>query len=200
MKILVYAFKKFDKLNTNPSAEVGKIIYDSLKGKNGINIRLEIFSVDYGFERNLEKVILEFEPYFILGLGASKRNKITVESIALNVIHEPRGDEKGKIFTNKKIISGADAIKTKFNCEMLVNHLKKLDIPCDLSFFAGTYICNNAYFRCLKLVSDKNLNSKTVFVHVPLSPKEVNTLGIDAPSFPPTLIGNALADFLETYK
>ena len=83
---------------------------------------------------------------------------------------------------------------------MLVNHLKKLDIPCDLSFFAGTYICNNAYFRCLKLVSDKNLNSKTVFVHVPLSPKEVNTLGIDAPSFPPTLIGNALADFLETYK
>ncbi|MEK6894485.1 MAG: hypothetical protein AABX10_03410 [Nanoarchaeota archaeon] len=75
--------------------------------------------------------------------------------------------------------------------------MRSLKIGLDVD---GTYICNNAYFRCLKYIKDKNLNVKTVFVHVPLSPKEVNAIGIDAPSFPPALIGNALTDFLETYK
>ena len=65
--------------------------------------------------------------------------------------------------------------------------------------FAGTYICNNSYFNCLKLIKDDKMKTDAVFVHVPLSPKEVNQLGVDAPSFPPALIGNALAGFLENH-
>ncbi len=200
MKILVYAFDKFDKLNNNPSAEVGKVIFDILNGKKGVEVKLEIFSVEYGFEKDLEKAITGFKPDFILGLGTAKRNKVSVEAIALNVIHELKPDEAGKVIIDKKIDSGLDAIRTGFDCNVLVDYLKRKDIPVDLSYFAGTYIYNNAYFRCLKLVSDKALDAETVFVHVPLSPKEVNLLGIDAPSFPPVLIGKALAGFLESYK
>jgi pyroglutamyl-peptidase len=199
MKILIYSFKKFDKLNTNPSSEVGKIIFDCLKGKVGFEPRLEIFDVSYDFKNNLEKVIISFKPDLILGLGAAKRNKVIVESIALNIVHNFKLDEKGKTLVNQKINDGINALKTDFDCLSLVNHLKKNDIPVDLSFFAGTYICNNAYYRCLNLIKEKSLKTKTVFVHVPLSPKEVNVLGIDAPSFPPVLIGKAIASYLETY-
>ena len=199
-KILIYGFEKFDKLENNPSAEVGKMIYDSIKKKKGVEARLEIFGVSYDFKFNLEKAIKEFKPDFILGLGASKRNRVSVEKIALNVIHENKPDNKGVVLMHKEIGGKDVGLKTGFDCEKLVNYLVDKNIPCELSYFAGTYICNNAYFNCLKFIKDDFLKTETVFIHVPLSPNEINKLNADAPSFPPHLIADALAAFLESYK
>ncbi len=99
----------------------------------------------------------------------------------------------------------------KFNCELIsrdadlayesdvdvmvfVNNLQEKGIPAEVSFHAGTYVCNYQYFNCLKYVLGKKI--KSLFIHVPASPEEVIRLNLNLPSFPAALIADAIFQVL----
>jgi pyroglutamyl-peptidase len=194
MKILIYSFEKFDRLQSNPASIVGEKLTEIIKERcESKFIKLQ---TTFDCWKNLEKEIKEFSPDFILGLGvAPNRHRICIENIAINIIHSPKPDNNGKIIENEKITKkGSLAYETTIDSRELFEHLKDKNIPVELSFFADTYVCNFAYYHCLNYCRDKKI--KNIFLHIPLSPQEVNNLNANLSSFPLDNIIEALRDYI----
>lgn len=51
---------------------------------------------------------------------------------------------------------------------LLGNIFIKLDYRVIISNNAGNYLCNNIYYHCLKYIEDKNLDTKALFLHIPI--------------------------------
>lgn len=75
-----------------------------------------------------------------------------------------------------------------------VTSLKDKVIPVEISFHVGTYICNYIYYNCLQYLSDKNVN--TLFIHVHVFPKKAIELDINVESFQNFLIAEAIFETL----
>ena len=154
--------------------------------------------------RYLKNKIKESKPDFILGIGvAIGINKLRIEKLGLNYKYAKIPDNKGKKAKAEKIEEkGKLAYETGINVLDFVDSLKQKQIPCEISFNAGTYVCNYAYYNCLNYINrenneKKNKEIKTLFIHIPASPKEVIELGINAPSFPIEFISKGLYETLK---
>ena len=194
-KILIYSFEKFDRLNENPSTELGKQMVNLLHTK--VQIKHSILPSTYNAWNLLLKDITSFKPELIIGLGvAPGRTRLCIENVALNFIDNAKPDNKGKILRHKKVDNRAPlALEANFDVVDLCNYLKKNNIPTKVSYFADTYICNYVYFNCLNFIEKNKLKIRSVFIHIPMSPEEVNKLDADLASFPV----NLLVAFLSNY-
>jgi pyroglutamyl-peptidase len=205
-RLLVFAFEKFDKLSSNPSMEVGKHL-SHLAAENYL-VQFEVLPAVMKSKKNhpnsfveLKESIDAFKPHWIIGLGASSRPRVSVEEIAVNRVDSPKPDNRGTIFRHEKINSSSPlALSTRVDVKKLVNALKSTGVPATISYFADTFVCNYTYFKTLDYLQRKKLKTNCVFIHVPLSPVEVNALDANAPSFPPSIIAEALAAFLKKAK
>ena len=194
MKTLIYTFEKFHNLKSNPAHEVGKEIKDLFNSKNADLIQLP---VTYDCWELLKNKIDDFNPEFILGLGVAMGiNKVKIEKIGLNFKHAEIPDNEGiKIQSEKINANNQLAFETDIDILNFSDKLKERGIPAEISFHAGTYICNYAYYNCLNYLSDKKI--KTLFIHVPASPKEVIELNANIASFPTNLIANGIFQILK---
>ena len=104
----------------------------------------------------------------MLGLAAD-RTKICFEKIALNWQQSKNSDEAGYQPSGGPIIQNKElALMSPFSIEEALNHLSQSDLnstswPMQTSFSAGTYVCNDLYYR--QLQAYPGLNS--VFIHIP---------------------------------
>lgn len=167
MKILVTGFKAFLGEQLNPSEllslELDKIFLyvDSL-----------ILPVEFAESFNVLKNHLQGKHYdYVIMLGqAAGRTKISLEKIALNWIQTENKDESGKQPDAGKILNNESlALMSKFPVDQVYAELKKARHPVEISFSAGTYVCNDLYFR----VCSGFPELKAVFIHVPLIPEQV---------------------------
>lgn len=190
MKVLVYSFERFHNLKSNPSYEVGKEI---VKRFDPQSVRLIRLPVTYNCWGILRKEIDRFNPEFVLGLGVAMRiSKVKVEKIALNYKYAGIPDNEGTRPECEKISCREGlALETEIDVLNLVNRLKEDGIPAEISFHAGTYVCNCLYFNCLRYLQDKKI--KTLFIHVPASPEEVIGSNMDLASFPTYLIARGIS-------
>ncbi len=197
MNILIYSFEEFSNLKTNPACEVGKEISKLLNSNKVFLIRL---SVTYNCWGLLKRKILEVKPDFILGIGvAIGINRVKIEKIGLNYKYAEILDNKGTRTTFEKINNSKRlAYETKVNVLNFVNQLKERGIPSEISFHAGTYICNYVYYSCLEYLSNKNI--KSLFIHVPASPNNAIELNKNIPTFPPFLIAKGIFQILNKMK
>lgn len=92
----------------------------------------------------LENKIQEFQPDFILGIGVEIGiNKLKIEKIGLNYKHSNILDNRGKKAIAEKIYTSSELVyETDVDVIDFVNSLKQKQIPCEISFNQGTYICN----------------------------------------------------------
>lgn len=60
-------------------------------------------------------------------------------------------------------------IYTTVNCEYLKELFEENGLPARLSNNAGTSYCNNLYWHGLSYISEQNLKTKMVFIHVPFT-------------------------------
>ncbi|MCA9485722.1 MAG: hypothetical protein KC506_02670 [Nanoarchaeota archaeon] len=195
-KILIYSFEKFGNLSLNPAAEIAEQVKKNLEGK--FEVKLNIIPTTFDSFNILKETIKDFNPELIIGFGVSNRPLISIEAIGLNIMDSQKPDNEGKIIKNQPIDSESPlALKTSFNIEELNQEYNKENIPSKISYHADTYVCNYAYFNCLNLIKKENLNSKAIFIHVPMSPEEVINLGVNSPSFPKNLISNATSKAIE---
>lgn len=205
-RILIFAFEKFDKLPSNPSVEVGKYL-SHLTAEN-FAVQFETLPVVMKSSKKhadafskLKHSMVAFQPHWIIGLGTSFRPRVCVEEVALNRIDSPKPDNAGTVFRHQKISPSSPlALSTNVAVKKIVDVLKKSNVPAAVSYHADTYVCNWIYFKTLDYLQRKKSKIKCVFIHVPLSPIEVNALDSNIPSFPPTLIAEALWAFLKTQK
>jgi pyroglutamyl-peptidase len=90
--------------------------------------------------------------------------------VGLNWVQTHNADESGNRPIAGRILEGVDlALMCSFPIDRIFLELKRKQMPVEISFSAGTFVCNELYFRIL----NKFKNLKALFVHVPLLPEQV---------------------------
>ncbi len=191
MDTLIYCFEAYDILESNPS----RMLAEELSRELDSDTETEILKPCYSSARPLEDV--SSDPKLVIGIGADpKCGNIQVEKIALNKMHSEKGDECGKVRKDEKIVTeGETAIETEFPARKMAENLSKRSLPAKISFHADTYVCNAAYYRTLRQTKGKKAQS--IFIHVPLRPKQEAKIEEDFPVLDQEGLAEEIAEFIE---
>lgn len=149
MKVLVTAFKPFNKSQNNYSEEVIKYIN---------NVDKKVLDVIYDECYEILKTSFDLDNYdLIIALGEARSRKvITLETQAKNVASCSLKDNKGILKLDEKINSnGKEIIKTEVD-------ITKFEHIIEYSNDAGKFVCNNIYYHLLSSYPKKSL-----FIHIP---------------------------------
>lgn len=163
-KILLTGFEPFSGLDINESSEVVKIISNS--GVQDIEIVSSVLSVDEeGTESSLDILkTMEFDAVIHLGLSRNSE-KILLERFATNMISMEFPDNSGRMVKKSKILENAsEIIETTVSIHNFDEEFEH-DKDVQWSHGAGSYVCNETYFKTLSCLS--NYNIPILFIHLP---------------------------------
>lgn len=107
---------------------------------------------------------------FILLLSgfAASRQRISLERFALNVREYRIADNGGHQWQQDYIQEGgSEALRTKVPLKELSAHLEGLGLLCEISNCAGTFVCNEIYYRALAAWENDVRCKAVLFVHLP---------------------------------
>jgi pyroglutamyl-peptidase len=173
-KVLLSGFKPFGGETINPALEaVKELAVEKMRNVDLIIVQLPVvFDKAYHV---LNAKIEEEKPDLILSVGqAGGSQGISIERVGLNIADARIADNEGKIPSDKQIIpNGSVAYFTTINTRETVIALKNAGIPAELSYSAGTYVCNNLIYGVLHFLKESNNNTKYGFIHVPYLPEQV---------------------------
>ena len=157
------------KYPVNPTQRIVDELHGMEIGK--YRIHSEVLPVDFSVsgDRVLSH-IEKFKPDAVLSLGLSGgRFKITPERIAINVSDGAK-DNSGHAPVDEPIVEGgADGYFTNMPIRKMVNALKKVGLPADISNTAGAYLCNHVMYRALHFVNEQRPEMLAGFIHIPAS-------------------------------
>ena len=159
---LISSFGAFLTVQINPTRELGQEL-GRLPSCNLVELPVQ-FGESY---RLLRSEIFNTEPHTLIMLGvAGDRNHICLETVGLNWVQSRGPDAAGLRPSSGVIVPGADlAIMTQIQIENILNQLSAESRKyVRQSFSAGTYVCNDLYFRVL---NDQELTCQKIFIHVP---------------------------------
>lgn len=189
MKILITGFQPFGGQRVNPAWEAVRKLPDVLGDK--VLWKLEIPVTFGGAFDAVEAKAEEVDPDVILCVGqAGGRDAVTPERIAVNLQDASIPDNAGNQPVDLPVIAdGANAYFTSLPVKAMAAAVRALDIPCRLSCTAGTYVCNDVFYRLLHRYRDTG--KRVGFVHVPFLPEQ------GSPNLPLNSIVRALQAMLE---
>ena len=99
---------------------------------------------------------------------AENLNYISLEHIALNVRDYRTKDAGGHKYDGTEIVTGPLAIATDIQLFNLRQRLQQKGFPTAISHHAGTFLCNDIYYRALLFQLKNRTPDVVLFVHVPL--------------------------------
>lgn len=189
MKILITGFQPFGGQRVNPAWEAVRKLPDVLGDK--VLWKLEIPVTFGGAFDAVEAKAAEIDPDVILCVGqAGGRDAVTPERIAVNLQDASIPDNAGNQPVDLPVVAdGANAYFTSLPVKAMAAAARALDIPCRLSCTAGTYVCNDVFYRLLHRYRDTG--KRVGFVHVPFLPEQ------GSPNLPLDSIVRALQAMLE---
>lgn len=160
--VLVTGFKPFGDYDINPS----EIIAEKINGTSIRNHSIIGISLDVDWDKCYNKTVHFIEMYhpsIVVSLGLAPRAKmIRLEKLSINI----RRCEKLPFF--KPIEMKAPFVRlTDINLYKIAEKIKKENVPCRVSYFAGFYMCNYLYYKLLNYKAYNNADMKIIFIHVP---------------------------------
>ena len=164
MKVLLSGFSSFSHHSVN-SSETLALLLEQRKIPH-IEIKSVILPVTFmeSFDCLKEQIDL-FQPDVVISLGlAEKRTVISLEKVALNFIDCQIPDNKGRLIKDSLILDSAPL--AYFSTLPLKEMLEAQSVyPVEISYSAGTFVCNDLMFRLLNFFKDKQVLAG--FIHVP---------------------------------
>lgn len=113
---------------------------------------------------------------------------MTPEWVALNLREASMADNVGYMPQEEPVVTGGPAAYfSTLPCRRMVEAVKACDIPCALSYTAGTYVCNDLFYTLRHHYEGSA--TRVGFLHVPYLPGQA---GGRAPSLPLSVIVQAL--------
>ncbi|ROQ30005.1 pyroglutamyl-peptidase I [Gallaecimonas pentaromativorans] len=175
MKILLTGFEPFGGEPINPSWEAVK----ALAGYRDAVVSLMLPCV---FDKSLEvlgDVARALEPEIILSVGqAGGRSGISLEKVAINLNDARIPDNAGAQPVDSAVIEGApNAYFASLPVKRLTAALKEKQIEAQVSFSAGTYVCNHVFFGACHLAQSLLSRPSVGFVHIPFLPEQAERNG-----------------------
>lgn len=167
MKIIVTAFEPFGGSACNSSLATLEALPCSIGECEIVKLTLPVV---FGKCADiLRDKVAEISPDAVVCLGqAEGRGMITPEFSALNVRHAQSPDNAGQTFELAPIIDGApEAYFATLPVRGIVKRLQEADIRAQISFTAGTYVCNDLMYQAVHCCTP--LGIPAGFIHLPLS-------------------------------
>lgn len=168
-RVLITAFEPFDRWSENSSwlalLELTRSLPESPK------VVTRRYPVDFAKakERLSEDLAADYD--FALHLGQSSRiGRIELEAIGLNVGGEPAQSPDD---FQPLVTGGPAAYQTSLPLAHWSAKMREDGIPAQVSYHAGTYLCNAVLYLSLHLAAENRLKTTSTFLHLPLAPQQV---------------------------
>ena len=167
---MITGFEPFGGEAINPSWEGVRRLPDVVSG-----CCLHKLCLPVAFEEAASMVMKYAEqvcPDVILCIGqAGGRKGISVEMVGINHRHASMPDNRGYEPKDQVIIKeGNDAYFSTIPVRKIADAIKNADIPADVSYSAGAYVCNDVLYTLL--YNYKNTKTKVGFIHIPYSEEQ----------------------------
>ena len=168
MKVLLTGFEPFGGNTTNVSSEVASTF--SSNSIDGCEIVVAQLPVSFMRVRDeLARLIEQHQPNVILLLGqAGKREHISIERIAVNLMDSKMGDNDNFCPNEQSIITNAENVYfSNLPLKQIVENCRHEGIEMTISNTAGLYVCNCTLYHALHIAYTQNSDCKIGFIHLP---------------------------------
>jgi len=192
-KVLVTAFEPYDRWKTNASWLTLVHLTQELPAEPAITTRL--YPVDFAAVRRKLSEDLEGNYDYALHLGqAPGSGRLQLEAVGINVGGSSSQSpdqfrplvEDGPVAYRSELPLGEWSVK-----------LRRMGIPAQVSFHAGTHLCNATLYLSCHLARQMSLSTRSGFLHVPLDLSQTAGLPQDLPALAAATSAAALRMILE---
>lgn len=169
MDILLTGFEPFARFPTNPS----QTVVLTVPPPAGVNLRRLVLPVVAGESVvQLMQAVDETCPAAILSLGlAAGRRAIALERLAVNLDDFTVADNAGNLRRDTPVVpDGPPTLWTTLPIRPLEAALRAAELPVEISYSAGTYLCNHLFYAVLYHLRRRQLPCRFGFVHLPPTP------------------------------
>lgn len=190
-KLLVTGFEPFGGEAINPAWEAVQRLPERI-GDCRI-MKLQVPTVYEKAGQTVLRAAQELQPDAIVCIGqAGGRSKLTPEVIGINLRDASIPDNAGAQPWNVPVIAGApDAIFSTLPVHEITAAVQKQELPCALSYSAGTFVCNDLLYTLL--YHFRASQTRVGFIHVPFLPEQAKE---GVPSLSLDVIVRTLTAFL----
>lgn len=174
--ILLTGFDPFGGESINPSWEAVR----ALHGKRiaGHRVVARLLPTQFAASlRALKAAMREVEPAIMLGVGqAGGRNRLSIERVAINLQDARIPDNAGAQPVDEPVIADAPAAYfSTLPIKAMLAALQAEGLPAEISYSAGTYVCNHIAYAMLHLAA-KQRRMRAGFIHIPYLPVQAARL------------------------
>lgn len=189
-RVLLTAFGPYDDWPANASWLAVQELTRDLPNDNGLELVTRLYPVSFADVAARLEQDLGADVDFALHLGQSPgASCIQFESIAINAACE-RGKRPEDAWP--LVPKGPAAYASSLPVARWAQMLRGEGIPAEVSYHAGTYVCNATLYLSQHLIAQRKLATRVGFIHVPVAPSQVLDRQPAMPSLPVAMAARGL--------
>lgn len=170
MRVLLTYFGAFEGVPVNPTDRLAHAVHAHCEEHPewAVEVILQELPVVFGESaRRLNETIAAETPDAVIALGvAVGRNKVSLERVAINLDDARIADTEGIQRKDSPIVADAPAAYfSTLPTRAVVEKAQALNLPAELSYTAGTYVCNHVFYSLMHAVAGTTIPAG--FIHVP---------------------------------
>ncbi|HEY2761377.1 MAG TPA: pyroglutamyl-peptidase I [Pirellulales bacterium] len=192
-RVLLTAFEPYDRWKANAGWLALVELTRNLPERPYVTTRL--YPVDFSEMKARLEADLSAEYDFALHVGqAPGSSRIQLESIGLNI----GGSSSQSPDQYRTLVEdGPVAYRSSLPLADWAVKLRRAGVPAQVSYHAGTYLCNATLYWSHWLTERMALPTQAAFIHMPLDISQVVNEPHGAPSLPSSISGHAIGLILE---
>jgi pyroglutamyl-peptidase len=191
--VLLTAFEPYDRWPENASWLALVELTRELPPNQNIVTRR--YPVDFEAARRRLEDDLAANFDYVLHLGqAPGISRIHLESIGVNIGgHSSNPPDEFQPL----VVGGPPAYQSVLPLAHWSSQIRALGIPCQVSYHAGTYLCNALLYLTHHIANERRLRTRCTFIHLPLAPLQVLSERQDWPTLPSSQCAQAVTCILD---
>lgn len=175
--ILVTGFEPFGGETSNPSWDAVQQLDGWQPDEETIVQALQLPCV---FDRSISALTTQLavlDPVLVLAIGqAGGRTAFSLEKVAINYNDARIADNQGQQpLATSTVDDGPAAYFSTLPLKHLVQQLRQHGIPAEVSFSAGTFVCNHLFYGLMHALT-ATPQVRAGFIHIPYSPAQAARL------------------------
>lgn len=211
-RVLLTAFEPFGGWSENASLLCLRGVVEDLSARPiaGVELTTRVLPVDFGAAHEVLREEIAARHDFALHLGqAAGSAKLRLEMLAVNVgvervelsggqpARSGPGRQSSQMTTYFPLVEGGPAAyQSNLPLEEWLQTLLRQGVPAELSFHAGTYLCNAVYYWSRHLAERAGGATQVAFLHLPLTPQQAAAEGGALPGLATEVAVQAVCEIL----
>ena len=186
--VLITAFEPYDRWLENSSWLALVELTRDLPTNVTVVTRRYPVDFDAARSRLLDDLAANYD--FALHLGqAPGISRVHLEMVGVNV----GGNSSQTADQYQPLVPGGPpAYQSSLPLAEWSARIRELGIPCQVSYHAGTYLCNALLYLTHHIAAERGLKTRGAFIHLPLAPQQVLVERQDWPSLPSASCAEAI--------